>query len=67
MTICLVGSEMCIRDSRDYYMILNVAVGGKYDDYWVDFDAFCNDEECSNKEDPDSHRFIIDWIEYERL
>ena len=20
-----------------------------------------------NKEDPDSHRFIIDWIEYERL
>ena len=32
-----------------------------------DFDAFCNDEECSNKEDPDSHRFIIDWIEYERL
>ena len=53
--------------NRDYYMILNVAVGGKYDDYWVDFDAFCNDEECSNKEDPDSHRFIIDWIEYERL
>ena len=48
-------------------MILNVAVGGKYDDYWVDFDAFCNDEEWSNKEDPDSHRFIIDWIEYERL
>ena len=28
---------------------------------------FCNDEGCSNKEDPDSHRFIIDWIEYERL
>ena len=53
--------------NRDYYMILNVAVGGKYDDYWVDFDAFCSDEECSNKEDPDSHRFIIDWIEYERL
>ena len=53
--------------NRDYYMILNVAVGGKYDDYWVDFDAFCNDKACSNKEDPDSHRFIIDWIEYERL
>jgi len=53
--------------NRDYYMILNVAVGGKYDDYWVDFDAFCNDRDCSNKENPDSHRFIIDWIEYERL
>ena len=53
--------------NRDYYMILNVAVGGKYDDYWVDFDAFCSDQACSNKENPDSHRFIIDWIEYERL
>ena len=53
--------------NRDYYMILNVAVGGKYDDYWVDFDAFCSDRACSNKENPDSHRFIIDWIEYERL
>ena len=30
--------------NRSFYMILNVAVGGKYDDYWVDFDAFCNDE-----------------------
>lgn len=53
--------------NRKYYMILNVAVGGKYDDYWVDGDAFCTDALCSNKPDPDEHRFLIDWIEYRKL
>ncbi len=53
--------------NREYYMILNVAVGGKYDDYLVDKNSFCNDEKCSNKSDPDKHRFIVDWIEYETL
>jgi beta-glucanase (GH16 family) len=53
--------------NRKYYMIVNVAVGGKYDDYWVDSKAFCNDNACSNKENPDNHRFLIDWIEYENL
>jgi hypothetical protein len=48
-------------------MILNVAVGGKYDDFWVDYDSFCLDKECSNKIIPDDHRFLIDWIEYESL
>ena len=48
-------------------MILNVAVGGKYDDYWVDGGAFCTDAPCSNKSDPDDHRFLIDWIEYRKL
>ncbi len=53
--------------NRSYYMILNVAVGGKYDDYWVDKSAFCIDLSCSNKQSPDDHRFIIDWIEYKEL
>ena len=53
--------------NRKYYMILNVAVGGKYDDYWVDAESFCYDDACSNKENPDNHRFLIDWIEYENL
>ena len=53
--------------NRDFYMILNVAVGGKYDDYWVDFDSFCSDEQCSNKTAPDNYRFLVDWIEYESL
>ena len=53
--------------NRTYYMILNVAVGGKYDDYLIDRNAFCNNKECSNKELPDRHRFLIDWIEYKEL
>tara|TARA_B100000963_G_scaffold358459_1_gene383161 strand:+ start:313 stop:1296 length:984 start_codon:yes stop_codon:yes gene_type:complete len=53
--------------NRAYYMIINVAVGGKYDDFWVDKNAFCSNEECSNMKNPDDHRFIIDWIEYEEL
>jgi len=48
-------------------MILNVAVGGKYDDYLTDRNAFCINKECSNKEIPDKHRFLIDWIEYKEL
>jgi|TARA_B100001964_G_C13932603_1_gene465273 hypothetical protein len=50
-----------------YYLIINVAVGGKYDDYQNDRSAFCRNRECSNKADPDQHRFIIDWIEYESI
>ena len=53
--------------NRKYYMILNVAVGGKYDDFWVDGNAFCTDALCSNKSVPDDHRFLIDWIEYRKL
>ena len=53
--------------NRSFYMILNVAVGGKYDDYWVDESAFCNNAACSNKDSPDMHRFLIDWIEYKEL
>ena len=53
--------------NRTYYMILNVAVGGKYDDYLIDRNAFCINKECSNKEIPDKHRFLIDWIEYKVL
>ena len=48
-------------------MIINVAVGGIYDDYWVDYDAFCKNRLCTNKENPDQQRFIVDWIEYELL
>ena len=53
--------------NRKYYMIINAAVGGKYDDYLVDKKAFCSNEDCTNKENPDNHRFLIDWIEYEQL
>ena len=52
---------------RDYYLIINVAVGGKYDDHKIDRTAFCLNSKCSNKDNPDDHRFLIDWIEYARL
>ncbi len=52
---------------RDYYLIINVAVGGKYDDHKIDRTAFCLNSKCSNKNNPDDHRFLIDWIEYARL
>ncbi|MBR51672.1 MAG: hypothetical protein CMD58_04075 [Gammaproteobacteria bacterium] len=53
--------------NREYYMILNVAVGGKYDNYMVDDYDFCKDRNCTNKDNPDDHRFLIDWIEYKKL
>ena len=53
--------------NNQYYLIINVAVGGKYDDYQNDRSAFCRNKECSNKADPNQHRFIIDWIEYESI
>jgi len=53
--------------NRNYYLIINVAVGGKYDDYLVDTEAFCEDSRCSNKEVPEDHQFIIDWIGYTKL
>ncbi len=48
-------------------MILNVAAGGIYDNYWIDKGTFCNDKECSNMKNPDNHRLLVDWIEYEKL
>ena len=53
--------------NSSYYLIINVAAGGIYDDYWVDKAAFCSDEQCSNKLAPDSGRFLIDWIEYQQI
>lgn len=53
--------------NRNYYLIINVAVGGKYDDYLIDSEAFCKDSPCSNTTNPDDRRFIIDWIDYRKL
>ena len=50
-----------------YYLIVNVAVGGKYDDYKIDQQAFCKNKQCTNKDNPDQHRLLIDWIEYARI
>ena len=53
--------------NSSFYLIINVAVGGIYDNYLVDEGAFCKNSSCSNKTDPDRSRFLIDWIEYESL
>ena len=53
--------------NSSYYLIINVAAGGIYDDHWIDKKAFCNDKNCSNQADPDKKRFLIDWIEYQEL
>ena len=53
--------------NSSFYLIINVAVGGIYDNYLVDKEAFCKNSSCSNKIDPDRSRFLIDWIEYESL
>ena len=53
--------------NNQYYLIINVAVGGKYDNHLNDRSAFCRNKECTNKAEPDQHRFIIDWIEYESI
>ena len=53
--------------NRNYYLILNVAVGGNFDGGRVEPTEICNNAECSNFENPDDKRLLIDWIEYERL
>ena len=53
--------------NREYYLILNVAVGGNFDNGRVRTEDFCSDSICSNHEDPDTKRFQIDWIEYENI
>jgi len=53
--------------NSSFYLIINVAVGGIYDQSRVDSKAFCMDKFCSNKSDPDHARFIVDWIEYSNI
>ena len=54
--------------NRDYYLILNVAVGGNFDAGRIESSEICSDSMCSNFSDnPDKKRLLIDWIEYEVL
>ena len=51
----------------DFYLIINLAIGGNFDNNLLDPSALCIDKACSNHVDPDSKRFLIDWIEYSKL
>ena len=54
--------------NNNFYLILNVAVGGDFDNGRIESSEICNDSLCSNFIDnPDDKRLLIDWIEYERL
>ena len=53
--------------NEKFYLIINLAIGGLFDDNKLDPSALCSDKECSNHDNPDSRRFLIDWIEYAHL
>ena len=54
--------------NRQYYLIINVAVGGNFDGGRVEPNEICANSACSNfSDDPDKKRLLIDWIEYEKI
>jgi hypothetical protein len=54
--------------NEEFFLLLNVASGGDYDyGAGVDIDKFCHDSQCSNLEDPDRGRLLIDYIEYKSI
>jgi len=53
--------------NETFYLIINLAIGGEFDNNLIDPSAMCFNKECSNHDDPNSRRFIIDWIEYAKL
>lgn len=53
--------------NESFYLLLNVASGGNYDTFGVDTEMFCQNSECSNLEDPDRGRLVIDYIEYKSI
>ena len=52
--------------NEDFYLILNVASGGNGGGS-PDTSKFCQDAECSNFEDKDRGRFLIDYIEIKSI
>lgn len=53
--------------NEKFYLLLNVASGGDFDTFGVDTSMFCHDNDCSNLEDPDRGRLVIDYIEYKSI
>ena len=53
--------------NEKFYLLLNVASGGDFDTFGVDTSMYCHDNECSNLEDPDRGRLVIDYIEYKSI
>ena len=53
--------------NEEFFLILNVASGSDYDGGSVDPSMYCNNEACSNLENPDNGRMLIDFIEYKSI
>ena len=53
--------------NEKFYLLLNVASGGDFDTFGVDTSMFCHDNECSNLEDPERGRLVIDYIEHKSI
>ena len=53
--------------NEEFFLILNIASGGDYDGGAVDPSMFCSNEACSNLENPDKGRMLIDFIEYKSI
>ena len=48
--------------NEPFYLIMNVAVGGTNGGY-INNSKYCQDSECSNLDNPDNGRLLIDYIE----
>ena len=48
-----------------FYLIINVAVGGNFVGNYVNNNDLCYAAEAETC--PDNKRFLIDWIEYQKL
>ena len=52
--------------NKEFYLIINLAVGGNFDGGRIESSEICDDPSCSNfPENPDKKRLLIDWIEFE--
>ena len=52
--------------NEDFYLILNVAAGGDAGGD-PDLSRYCHNQECSNLDDKDRARFLIDFIEIKSI
>ena len=52
--------------NEPFYLIMNVAVGGTNGGY-INNSKYCQDSECSNLDNPDKGRLLIDYIEVKTI
>jgi len=53
--------------NEDFFLLMNVAVGGDYDSGRLDSSKLCSDKDCTNLSDPSKGWFEIDYIEVKSI